>query len=100
MTTKQKGRTAPTIDAFRPYPVDVLPDPMRGFVAAGSESIGCDASYLALPLLTAAGAAIGTTRQLIVKIGKIRYTVGYLVGRIPNHKTPALRISNGGLIYG
>jgi hypothetical protein len=35
--------------AFRPFPVDALPEPIRGFVDAGSRAIGCDPSYLALP---------------------------------------------------
>lgn len=53
--------------ACRPFPVHALPEPIRGFVDAGSRAIGCDASYLALPLLTAIAAAIGNTRRLALK---------------------------------
>jgi hypothetical protein len=95
MTQTAKGRTAPTVEAFRPYPVDALPDPLRGFVAAGADAIGCDASYLALPLLTAAGAAIGTTRQLIVKRGWAVYPILWaaIVGESGTSKTPAFRLA-------
>ena len=38
-----------------PFPADALPEPIRGFVAAGAKAIGCDPSYLALPMLTGPG---------------------------------------------
>jgi hypothetical protein len=56
-------------DRFRPFPVAALPEPIRGFVSAGAKAIGCDPSYLALPLLTAIAAAIGNTRRLELKRG-------------------------------
>jgi hypothetical protein len=55
--------------AFRPFPLHALPAPIRGFVDAGARAIGCDPSYLALPLLTAIAAAIGNTRRLELKRG-------------------------------
>ena len=86
--------TVPTVEHFQPYPVDVLPDPLRGFIAAGAESIGCEPSYLALPLLTAAGAAIGTTRRLVLKRGwaacPILWTA--IVGESGTSKSPAFRL--------
>src|SRR5262249_4622581 len=54
---------------FRAFPVDALPDPIRDFVDAGARAIGCDPSYLALPLLTVVAAAIGNTRRLELKRG-------------------------------
>jgi hypothetical protein len=54
---------------FRPFPVDALPEPIRGFVDAGARAIGCDLPYLALPLLTAIAAAIGNARRLELKRG-------------------------------
>jgi hypothetical protein len=80
--------------AYRPFPVDALPDPVRGFVAAGAKSIGCDASYLALPLLTAIAAAIGNTRRLELKRGwyvpPILWTA--VVGESGTAKTPAFKL--------
>ena len=62
---------APLADALRhePYPVDALPEPLCGFVRAGAKAIGCDPSYVALPLLTVLAAAIGGTRRLLLKRG-------------------------------
>lgn len=51
-------------DTFKPFPVHALPEPLRGFVAAASKSIGCEASFVALPALAVCAAAIGTSRRL------------------------------------
>jgi hypothetical protein len=79
--------------AFRPFPVDALPEPIRGFVTAGARAIGCDPSYLALPLLTAIAAAIGNTRRLELKRGWSARPIlwGAIVGDSGTHKTPAFR---------
>jgi hypothetical protein len=55
--------------SYRAFPVDVLPEPIRGFVDAGARAIGCAPSYLALPLLTEVAAAIGNVRRLELKRG-------------------------------
>lgn len=80
--------------AFRPFPVDTLPEPIRGFVAAGARAIGCDPSYLALPLLVALAAAIGTTRRLELKRGwhVLPILWGAIVGESGTAKTPAFRL--------
>lgn len=80
--------------AYRPFPVDVLPEPIRGFVDAGARAIGCDLSYLALPLLTAIAAAIGNTRRLELKRGWSAPPIlwGAIVGESGTAKTPAFRL--------
>jgi hypothetical protein len=80
--------------AFRPFPADALPDPIRGFVDAGARAIGCDPSYLALPLLTAIAAAIGNTRRLELKRGWSAPPIlwGAIVGESGTAKTPAFRL--------
>jgi len=80
--------------AFRPFPVDALPEPIRGFVAAGAKAIGCDPSYLALPLLTANAAAIGNTRRLELKRGWSAPAIlwGAIVGESGTAKTPAFKL--------
>jgi hypothetical protein len=81
-------------DRFRPFPVDALPEPVRGFVAAGAKAIGCDPSYLALPLLAALAAAIGNTRRLELKrswsVPPILWAA--IVGESGTTKTPAFRL--------
>src|SRR5262245_9724820 len=80
---------------YRPFPVHALPEPVRGFVDAGARAIGCDPSYLALPLLTAIAAAIGNTRRLELKRGWSAPPIlwGAIVGESGTAKTPAFRLA-------
>jgi hypothetical protein len=80
--------------AFRPFPVDALPDPVRGFVTAGSNAIGCDPSYLAIPLLVALAAAIGNTRRLELKRSWLAPPILWcaIVGESGTAKTPAFKM--------
>ena len=55
--------------SFRPFPTDALPEMIRNYVEVGAVGILCDPSFIALPLLTACGAAIGNTRRLRIKTG-------------------------------
>jgi len=79
---------------FPPFPVDALPHPIGGFVAAGAKAIGCDPSYLALPLLTAIAAAIGNTRRLVLKRGWWVPPIlwGAIIGESGTAKTPAFKL--------
>ena len=61
------GADPEPIDTYIPFPIGVLPEPVRGLVTEGARSIGCDASFLALPLLSALAAAIGTTHRIGLK---------------------------------
>ena len=48
---------------YQPFPVDALPEAIRGYVMAAARAIGCDPAFVALPLLAALAAAIGNTRR-------------------------------------
>jgi 5S rRNA maturation endonuclease (ribonuclease M5) len=91
-TVSSTSTTSSPIEAYRPFPVDSLPEPLRSFVAEAAAAIGCDEAYLGLPVLAVAGAAIGTTRRLGLKGGyaapPILWTV--IVGESGTAKTPAL----------
>jgi hypothetical protein len=82
------------IEHSQPFPTDALPEPIRRFVVAGAKAIGCDASYLALPMLTAVASAIGNTRRLQLKRGwsapAIIWTA--IVGESGTAKTPAFKL--------
>lgn len=80
--------------AFRPFPLQALPQLIRGFVDAGARAIGCDPSYLALPLLTAIAGAIGNTRRLQLKRGWTAPPIlwGAIVGESGTAKTPAFKL--------
>jgi hypothetical protein len=82
-------------ERFVPFPVDALPEPVRGFVSAGAKAIGCDPSYLALPILAALGAAIGNTRRVQLKRGWAAPAILWaaVVGESGTAKTPAFKLA-------
>lgn len=81
-------------ERFRPFPVEVLPEPLRTFVASSAQAIGCDSSYVALPLLIAVAAAIGNTRRIQLKRGWSEPSIVWavIVGESGTQKTPAFRL--------
>lgn len=54
---------------WKPFPVDVLPEPIRSLVLAGAQAIGCDTTYVILPLLSVLASAIGNACRLRLKHG-------------------------------
>jgi hypothetical protein len=64
-----KTRIAPTILPWRPFPVEVLPEPIRSFVKQAAQAIVCDVCFVVLPILTALASAIGNTRRIRLKRG-------------------------------
>jgi hypothetical protein len=52
---------------FVPFPVDLLPDPVRRYVTEAAKAIGCDPCYVALPMLSGLASAIGNTHRLALK---------------------------------
>jgi hypothetical protein len=79
-------------DQFVPFPVEALPAPLQRFINAVSSSIGCDPSFVALPVLAVCASAIGNSRVLQAKKGwcapSILWTA--IVGESGTQKTPAL----------
>jgi len=90
----QPGQPAMRSDHFHPFPVDALPEPIRGFVSDGAKAIGCDASFVALPLLTVLAAAIGNTRRIQLKRGWTAPAIIWtaIVGESGTSKTPAFKL--------
>ena len=79
-------------DPWQPFPTDVLPQPVRGYVRECAAAIGCDESFVVLPLLSALAATIGNSRRIQLKRGwtepAVLWTV--IVGESGTMKTPAL----------
>jgi hypothetical protein len=91
----RNNQTTRDVGHFLPFPVHALPEPVRGFVAGGAKAIGCDTSYLALPMLAVLGAAIGNTRSLQLKRGWIVPAILWvgIVGESGTAKTPAFKLA-------
>ena len=89
-----KGEVSTTKEvlAYKPFPLAVLPDAIRRYIAQSARAIGCDAAFVALPMLSALASAVGNTRRIKLKRTWcepcVLWTV--LVGDSGTHKTPAL----------
>jgi hypothetical protein len=83
------------LPAFTPFPTDVLPEPLRGFVTEAATAIGCDASYITLPLLSGLASAIGNTHRIALKRGWTEPAIVWtaIVGESGTMKTPAFKLA-------
>jgi DNA polymerase I-like protein with 3'-5' exonuclease and polymerase domains len=87
----KKGPIRPP-DAYRPFPVEALPEPIRTFVVQGAAAIGCDVAYLALPALSVAASLIGNSRVIRLKRNWYEPAVVWsgIVGDSGTLKSPAV----------
>lgn len=60
---------ADELPEWEDFPTDLFPGVLRDYIAAAAESLNCDTSFVALPLLSATAAAIGSTRRILLKQG-------------------------------
>ena len=74
------------------FPLDTLPADVRSYVEAVANSINCPPEFVAVPLLTFAGAVIGNTRRIQIKPGWEEFPVLWtaVVARPGSAKSPAL----------
>jgi hypothetical protein len=86
-------------DLFQPFPSRLLPSPIRELVTEGARAIGCDESFIALPLLSCVGAAIGNTCRLVVKSGwNVPPSIWTLiVGESGTAKSPAFKVAKSAI---
>ncbi|HOA62715.1 MAG TPA: DUF3987 domain-containing protein [Bacillota bacterium] len=75
-----------------PFPVESLPKPLDRFVNECASAIGCDPSYVALPLLVGLASAIGNSRRIRLKRGWVEPCIvwGSIVGESGTLKSPAI----------
>jgi hypothetical protein len=57
------------VDPGDPFPLDLLPEGLRDYISESARASGVDPRMVALPVMVAAAAAIGTTRRIEVKRG-------------------------------
>jgi DNA polymerase I-like protein with 3'-5' exonuclease and polymerase domains len=94
-TLLEGGGPAP----YQPFPVGALPAPLSAFVREGAAALGCDPSYLALPVLAVAASLIGNTRTIRLKFDWDEPSVIWaaIVGDSGTLKSPALKLVMGPL---
>ncbi len=69
-STQPRVLSTPTTSAprlWRPFPVEMLPKPIREFVVEGSKATAVDVTMYVMPVLAVCAAAIGTTRRVRIK---------------------------------
>jgi hypothetical protein len=86
------GDHAATPEPYEPFPAGKLHAPLDQFVADSATVIGCDKAFVALPLLSALGAAIGNSSVIELKRGWTEPAVIWtgLVGESGTLKSPAM----------
>lgn len=87
--------SVPPVGPFMSLPLDALPEPVRSFVAGAARAIGCDPSYVALPVLAGLASAIGNSRRIQLKKGWSEPAVVWaaIVGDSGTLKSPALEVA-------
>jgi DNA polymerase-1 len=95
-----KTRTVVPIEPFQPFPIEVLPEPLRTWVATVAQEIDVDPSWVALPGLAVCASAIGSTRKIRIKANWVEpctlWTV--IVGQSGTVKSPPCRAALAPLI--
>jgi hypothetical protein len=78
---------------FEPMPLQHFPPVMRDYVNSVSQAVGCDPSFVALPLLAVCAGVIGNARRLRVKRGWFVPPIIWsaLIGESGTQKSPPLR---------
>jgi hypothetical protein len=81
--------------SYRPFPCDMLPEPLRRFVLEASAAMCCDPGPLATLSLVACSAAIGTTRRLAIKRTWRPYPLlwGVMMAASGDMKSPIVEIA-------
>lgn len=94
LVSRAKGE-APCLEPSVPFPVACLPEPVNTFVTDAARAIGCDPSYVALPLLVGLASAIGNTRRIRLKRSWSEPAIvwGAIVGESGTQKSPALELA-------
>ena len=85
-----KARKKP--QPFRPFPAQALPKPVSTFIEEAAETLGCDMSFIALPLLSGLASAIGNSRRIRIKQNWTEPAILWtgIVGDSGTMKSPAI----------
>jgi len=78
-----------------PFPIHTLPGPVGDYVRAAAKAIGCDLSFIALPMLACLARAVGNARVIRLKRSWTEPAIVWcaIVGQSGSHKTPALQVA-------
>lgn len=82
---------------YRNFPANCLPTEIRDYVCRAADSIGCDRSLVALPVLSTLGAAIGASRLVEIKPGFLQPSILWtaMIAESGSGKSPAFNAALG-----
>jgi putative hemolysin len=80
---------------FEPFPIECLPPLARQFVEEGSKAIDCDPCFVALPLLSVIGTAIGNAAWIAATPTFVQPPILWtcIVGKSGTAKSPAIALA-------
>jgi hypothetical protein len=98
-TTAHEAEAGARHTPYVPFPVDVLPAPLRPFVLEMAAAIPCDPAAVALPALVVCAAAAGMARVLRIKASWSEPPIiwGAIVARSGSVKSPPVEHATGPL---
>lgn len=85
----------PDEQAYRPFPVEVLPPVLAELVSEGAAALGCDPAQIALPALAACSIGLGNSRRIILKSSWLEPAVVWAAVVLPSGalKSPSLDLA-------
>jgi hypothetical protein len=90
-SSEVQKRTSSALN-YRPFPVELLPEPVRSYVTESAQEIECDRAFIALPILSMLAAAIGNTHVIRLKRNWFEPSIIWtcIIGKSGAAKSPAL----------
>ncbi|MBN2563136.1 MAG: DUF3987 domain-containing protein [Phycisphaerae bacterium] len=87
-------------DPWQPFPTELYPETLRRFITETAAAIGCDESFVGLPVLTVVASAIGMTREVELKASWREPPIvwGAIIARSGTLKSPALDAATAPLL--
>jgi hypothetical protein len=98
-STSIKAASEESISPVPPFPLDVLPNPVRRVVEEGARALHCPSDLIAVPALVALGTALGTRRSLEVKPGWVEFPSLYaaIIAEPGSAKSPGQNLATSPL---
>jgi len=92
---QNENRACPVPSAYVPFCTDAVPEPVQSYIRGGAEALGCEDSFVALPMLAALATAIGNTRRIQLKKSWSECAVLWtgIVGESGTLKSPAIELA-------
>ncbi|QEG34442.1 YfjI family protein [Bythopirellula goksoeyrii] len=89
----EEDHSCVSVNAYRTFPIHCLQGVVGEFVAAAAKAIGCDAAFIALPMLCCLARAVGNSRVIRLKATWVEPAILWaaIVGKSGSYKTPALQ---------